>query len=119
MAETTDRPQDVGRRHRGKGRPSPETAARLARWNETLRAELDDVIERLAPKVPPPGLLDDVEGAPAAEPQRPALRDRAALLDIGIKVARELGAEIDPGPAPDAAPAKPARGRSRKVDYGP
>lgn len=108
-----DRPQDVGRSHRRKGAPSPETAALLTEYQEAMRLELRTVLRELEGSPAPAGLLPD----PEARPIRPPLGDRMRLWDLAIKLGRELGSAIDAEPTPaEAAPSRPRR-RAR-VDYG-
>jgi hypothetical protein len=116
MAADVDgtRPQDAGRSHARKGSPSRATLSLLADYQEAMRAELRTVLRDLAPVMPPPGL-----GLVQDEAKRPSLADRTKLWDLAIKLGRELGTEIDPGPLEPAGPAKdrePRRGR--RVDYG-
>jgi hypothetical protein len=99
--------RDPTERHRRKGAPSPATQARLDRWHATLRAELDDVIRELRP--PPPA-----DGMPWAKGVRPDLTTRLRLVDLGVRIAHELGTEVDASSRANGAspPAKP-RPRSR------
>lgn len=107
-----DRPQDVGRAHRRKGSPSPETAALLTEYQEAMRAELRAVLAELTPAMPVAGLLPDLPPIPI----RPSLGDRMRLWDLAIKLGRELGSAIDADPVPaEAAPERPRR-RSR-IDW--
>lgn len=117
MADSTDRPQDVGRRHRRKGEPSGATSTLLARYQGAMRDELGALLDELKPTPPAPGL-----GLVPTEQKRLSIADRSRRWDLAIKIGRELAAEIDP-PAPaegvagdPAAPAKPRR-RGR-IDYG-
>lgn len=84
-----------------------------------MRDELSTLLGDLAGKPSAPGLLDVATDTPAIE--RPALKDRAAMWDLAIKLGRELGTSIDTRP-PNAAAVEaaeaPARRRGR-VDYGP
>jgi hypothetical protein len=104
---------DPARRHARKGSPSPETRTRLDRWHAVLIAELDDVMAELRPPVP-------VDGMPWAEGDRPGLATRARLIDLGVRIAHELGAEIDDTTTRGAfIPDAPARPRPRsRVDFG-
>lgn len=91
------RPQDQGRRHRRKGAPSPATASLLAEWHTVLRAEMRQVVDAMAH-----GPFDD------------PVRDK--LIDRGIKVARELGTEVDAGVTAET----PDAGRpSGSATFGP
>ena len=104
---------DPAREHRRKGKPSPATRTLLERWQAALRAELADVLTELRPTPP-------ADGMPWAEGSRPKLETRTRLVELGIRIARELGTEVDEsdrrnGHAPDT-PARP-RPRSR-VDFG-
>lgn len=109
----TGRPQDQGRSHKAKGRPSAETRSLLARYHAAMRDDLAAILDELEPRTPEPGLLPDVK----AEPTRKPVKERAGLWDLAMRLGRELGAEIDPGPVADAAPAR-ASGRRGRVDYG-
>lgn len=83
-----------------------------------MRSELRDLLAELRGKLPDPGLLPD---AGPAEPVRPNLTERTRLWDLAIKVARELGTEVDAnddGRSPQAPP-PPSGPRRRRVDYGP
>ena len=95
------RPQDVGRRHRAKGAPSRESAELLSRYHRAMRAEMQMV-------------LRDIRPYPRAKNDRPSLADRSKLWDLAIKLARELGAEIDP---PKPAELTPIATR-READFG-
>ncbi len=115
------RPQDQGRTHRRRGRPSAETSSLLADYQAAMRDELRDVLGELRGKPPAAGLLDDPANPPA--PVRPPLTERARLWDLAIKVGRELGTEVDVTPAAgEAGPAQPAgprKWRRGRVDFGP
>lgn len=114
QGEATARPQDVGRRHRRKGAPSPATRTLLGKYQDAMRAELAAVLAELAPAPPDPGL-----GLVEDTPKRPALEVRIRSWDLAIKLGRELGAEVDPGPSPDGPVGQPAkRRRAGRVDYG-
>jgi hypothetical protein len=113
MATETARPQDEGRQHRRKGAPSAATASLLARYHEAMRGDLGAVLDELTPTpIEDAGL--GLDGAPLIK--RPPVKDRAALWDLAIKLGRELGTEIDPGPVAEAATAP--RARRRRVDMG-
>lgn len=117
MAEATDRPQDVGRRHRRKAEPSGATSTLLARYQVAMRSELGALLDELTPAPAAPGL-----GLVPTEAKRLSIADRSRRWDLAIKLGRELAAEIDP-PAPEegdaADPAAPAKPRRRgRVDYG-
>ena len=114
MADT-DRPQDVGRRHRRKGAPSEATRLLLTEYHDAMRRELRAVLGELEPTTDGQIALD---GKPA-EPKRPKLETRARLWDLAIKLGRELGTAIDAGDGPaDDTPATTARPRRRRVDFG-
>lgn len=112
MAESTARPQDVGRVHSRRGIPSAESLALLARYRAALRAELGETLTELRPE---PG----TEGLGLVAKGKPALGDRLRLWDLALKLARELGEGIDltvsdggvlPPTPPDAT-----RGRAPKL----
>lgn len=81
-----------------------------------MRAHLSRVLDQLDGPMPDPGLGLDAE-ARAVDVKRDG-----PLWDLGIKLARELGTEVDPagGAGGSGGPAAPARrrGRPRKVDFG-
>lgn len=108
------RPQDEGRRHRRKGAPSAATRALLGAYQGAMRDELRDTLAELRP-APTTNVLGETTT------MRPALVDRLRLWDLAIKLGRELGTEIDPGPSPSdvarTGPSRPRAGRGR-VDYG-
>lgn len=110
MVSDPGRPQDQGRTHRRRGSPSPATRALLDRYHAALRDQLGALLDELEPKMPAPGLLD---GELAATPQRPTLERAGKLWDLAVKLARELGAEIDP------APPQPSRGSQGSDATGP
>jgi hypothetical protein len=113
--DEAQRAQDVGRRHRRRGAPSPATLSLLADYQAAMRAELRATLVELEGKAEPAGLLT-IEGAAAAR-IRPSLGDRVRLWDLAIKLGRELAGEIDPVPPADDAAVAPRRGRTRRVDY--
>lgn len=115
MADDVGRAQDQGRRHRRAGKPSPETSTLLAEYQAAMRAELRTLLADLGGRVPAPGLLDEPGQSPAAV--RPALKERIPMWDLAIKLGRELGTEVDPGPAPEVEPAPRSRRRGR-IDFG-
>lgn len=112
-APATGRAQDAGRSHHKRGQPSPATTALLAQYHEAMRGELTEVLRELTGRPPdgvPPQLALDGTVPP---PKRPSLKDRAALWDLGVKLARELGSSIDPAPDRDAAGKPATRGPAR------
>lgn len=114
----TGRPQDQGRPHRRRGAPSPETASLLLAYRAAMRAELRAVLDELRGKPKPAGLGLLPEAA--VELERPSIEGRVRLWDLGIKLGRELGAEVDEPPAGGASEgagsARPRR--RRRVDFG-
>lgn len=117
MADDAGRAQDQGRRHRRKGQPTAETATLLAEYQTAMRDELRALLVDLRGSLPNPGLLDE----PGADlsPVRPALKERIPMWDLAIKVARELGTEVDAGkPTGDEPEAVTPRRSRRRVDYG-
>lgn len=112
-AEATGRPQDQGRPHRARGKPSPATSTLLARYHAAMRSELEATLVEIAGAT--------VVGLLETEVKRPPLADRMKLWDLAIKLGRELGTEVDPGPLPgDPAPAAKRSGgiRRGRVDFG-
>ena len=79
-----------------------------------MRDDLSAVLDELAPRIDDAGL--GLDGSPIVK--RPPVKDRAALWDLAVKLGRELGTEIDPGPAPVVGPGPRPRGRRGPVDYG-
>jgi len=79
-----------------------------------MRDDLGAVLDELTPAPVDAGL--GLDGAPLVKP--PPVKERAALWDLAIKLGRELGTEIDPGPASVVGPGPRARGRRGPVDYG-
>jgi hypothetical protein len=77
-----------------------------------MRDELRGILDELAPRPPAAGL-----GLVQEPPQRPPLKERAALWDLAIKLGKELGSAID-APPEAAAPSRPARPRRAAVDFG-
>lgn len=108
-----DRPQDVGRRHRRKAAPGAATSALLARYQEAMRSELAWILDILKP----------AEGLVGTSVREGSIAERTRRWDLAMKIARELGGEIDPGPDPAAAAdplgddTKPPARRG-KIDYG-
>lgn len=106
-----DRPQDVGRRH---ARSAPNTArngtgdALIERWQRVERETLERVTIRLEGVDKGTGL----DGEPLPR-EYPSNAETAALIDLGVKIARDLGSAIDPTPAPVVVPPKPRRGRGK------
>jgi hypothetical protein len=115
VTDAPGREQDQGRRHRRKGAPSPETASLLAEYQAAMRAELRATLVELRGKLPPPGL--DLTGAPPVA-ERPSLNDRGKLWDLAIKLATQLGTEVDPAPARTAEGPRPRPRRAARIDYG-
>lgn len=76
-----------------------------------MRTELQAILASLAAKQA--GLMPDLPEAFAIALDDPK-RDR--LWDRAVKLARELGAEVDLTPPAPEAPG--ARRRSRKIDFG-
>ena len=119
MPEETDRPQDVGRRHRAAANaPTPETARILELYRAAMRAELGDVLEELRPAVPEPGTPPTFG---ELIPLRPALAERLKLWDLAIKLGRELaspglaGLEDPDPPAPSTSSSRPAPARAPRL----
>jgi hypothetical protein len=116
------RPQDQGRRHRRAGKPSAETTTLLVRYQAAMRAELSALLADIAGRMPDHGLLGAAPGEDI-QPVRPALKDRAPMWDLAVKLARELGTEVDPaggvgGDTTPAAAAKPRKWARSRIDFG-
>jgi len=110
-----DRPQDVGRSHARK-RPSASSTANAAlieRWQAVERATLERVTVALEGRDNGKGL----DGS-AMPREYPSNSETAALIDLGVKIARDLGSAIDPHPLEAiAGPPAPTRARRRhKLD---
>lgn len=109
MAEDTARPQDVGRSHRRRGIPSPESLALLERYRQALRDELGETLSELRPGAGTDGLGLVAKG-------KPALTQRLKLWDLALKLARELGADTDLPPRPTYdGPPDATRGRAPRL----
>lgn len=113
MMTDNARPQDVGRDH-GRKRSRGSDDPLLARYQQTMRVELADLLTSLEPVPQDQGL-----GMVTVPPKRPSLAERTKIWDLAIKLGRELGSAIDPTPTTGAAGAG-SRGipRPRKVSYG-
>ncbi len=87
-----------------------------------MRDELSTLLDDLRGRLPDPGLglLDDaIARGDVVERIRPALKERAPMWDLAIKVARELGTEVnDPGPGADSPAPAPRTRRRGRIDYG-
>lgn len=117
MTEDTARPQDAGRSHKRRGRPSAETSTLLAAYQEAMRTELRATLTEIEGVDPPPSL--ELTDEPPGK-VRPKLEVRVRLWDLAIKLGRELGTEVDPAGGADAADGSPpvARRRRRRPDFG-
>jgi hypothetical protein len=114
MTADTDRPQDVGRSHSRKRAGGAKDRALIERYQDTLRTWLGRTLDELDGAPAPAGLLDEPNGA---RPRTlPDVKQATALIDLAAKIARELGAAIDPDPLTDGAPAPPRPRRTRKLD---
>jgi hypothetical protein len=115
MATDGDRPQDAGRKHKPKRAADPAAAALLDRYLASMRAELADLLDSLAPVPQDQGL-----GMVDVPPKRPDRATRSRTWDLAIKLGRELGAAIDPTPLElDAGtPAGPRRISPKRLDLG-
>jgi hypothetical protein len=110
MADT-DRPQDVGRSHSRKRAGGAKDRALIERYQDTMRAELADLLAMLAPVPQDPGL-----GLVTVPPKRPDLATRSKIWDLAIKLGRELGAAIDPDPLTDGQTPVPPRRRKGRLE---
>ena len=85
---TQDRPQDVGRKHRKQRRLNAQDTSILATYQAVMRAELRRLLrdirgefKSLPENAPPESLLP--------------IDERAKRWNLAIKLAKELGADID------------------------
>lgn len=120
---TNDRPQDVGRVHvrsqqsgaytTGRKRRSTvaSAAALIERWRAVERMTLERVTTELEGVDKGTGL----DGT-AMPREYPSVSATAGLIDLGVKIARDLGTDIDPDPLPDPPPALARPRRTRKLD---
>jgi hypothetical protein len=107
---------DPKAKHRRKGAPGPETRSLLERWQAALRAELGDVLAELRPEPGPAQLA--IDGTVMPRP-RVDLTTRMKLVDLGVRIAHELGTELDTGERSGPAD-RPERPRARsRVEFGP
>jgi hypothetical protein len=87
-----------------------------------MRDELSTLLDDLRGRLPDPGLglLDDaIARGDVVERIKPDLKARIPMWDLAIKLGRELGTEVDPGPGADSAAPAPSRTRRRgRIDYG-
>ena len=98
-----DRPQDVDRSHKRRTGGDPRDDAILERYRAALRAELEDLLAELRPASGQMGAFD------GGAIERPSLDRRRALWDLGIKIAKELGAvPLELGWSADTLDATPA-----------
>jgi hypothetical protein len=104
-----ERPQDVGRSHTKRRRGEADPL--LTRWQKVERDTLSRVVDELEGRDTGTGL--DGSQLPREYPSTAAT---AALIDLGVKIARDLGSAIEPAPVPEAAPSRPKVLRSRKLD---
>ena len=112
MPEATDRPADVGRKHRRRT-ADPATASLLTRYQQSMRAHLGALLDELDPKPAEPGL-----GLVPVPPKTLSVSQRAEHWKLAILLGRELGSAIEPiGPTPDSPTRATPRSRAR-VDYG-
>ena len=111
MPTDNARPQDVGRRHDRRGARTDSDAALIERWRAVERMTLERVTVELEGIDKGTGL----DGSQLAR-EYPSTRTTADLIDLGVKIARDLGADIDPTPVlPVTANLSQPR-RSRKLD---
>lgn len=111
-----ERPQDVGRKHAAKGTPATvQDRALIERWQAAERATLERVTIRLEGVDKGMGI-----GEVPIPREYPSNSETAVLIDLGVKIARDLGSAIDPDPAPSeppkSRPTAPRRNRKRKLD---
>lgn len=112
MMADNDRPQDVGRRH-SRRKSEGGADALVERYYATMRSELAELLDSLAPVPADPGL-----GLVDMPPKRLSLAERARVWDLAIKLGRELGSRIDPmPPAVAAAPVRAPVVSARRISY--
>jgi len=110
-----NRPQDVGRSHRRKAAPPPESKL-LSVAYAALRAELADCVAELRPPPPPPGPPEFGTDPPKG---RPSLADRDRLVALIARLLAILGAEVEAPGEDQAAGSAPTRPRkTRRLDLG-
>jgi hypothetical protein len=111
VTDDNSRPQDQGRAHRKVGRPSAATATLLARYQQAMRDGLTAALDELAGHG-----QQDLTGKPIL----PNATRTEQLWALAIKLARELGTEVDVTPpvGTPASGARPRRLTSRRVDFG-
>jgi hypothetical protein len=99
-----DRAQDVGRSHKRRGTPAPETELLLERYRAAMRRELAGLLAELEPaEVLTQASIDGT----ADKPVGLGLVARRERWELAIKLARELAGAIEPewtGPRPSTAP---------------
>lgn len=105
-----DRPQDIGRQHVRRRTPAREAAALIERWRAVER----DTLRRVTVELEGVDKGTGLDGSPMGR-EYPSTSATAGLVDLGIKLARDLGSDIDPDPQP-ATTSAPARRRPRKLD---
>jgi hypothetical protein len=92
-----DRPQDVGRAHKRRGAPAPETERLLERYRAAMRRELTQLLDELEPaEVLTQASIDGTADRPVGL----GLVARRERWELGIRLARELAGAIEPDPGP-------------------
>jgi hypothetical protein len=107
-----DRPQDVGRAHKRRGAPAPETEELLERYRSAMRRELAGLLDELEPAEV---LTQQSIDGTADKPVGLGLVARRERWELAIKLARELAGAIEPpmtGPAPSSTRSSPSSRRS-------
>ena len=109
------RAQDQGRRHRRRGTPTGATSTLLTRYQSVMRIELTGLLDELE-ATEPAGL-----GLAGEVPKITGTAERAKRWELAIRLARELGTEVDVRPVEDVAAGAPIRMRPqsrRRADFG-
>lgn len=115
-----DRPQDVGRAHKRRGTPAPETEQLLERYRSAMRRELAGLLAELEPAAaePEPELVQQSVDGTADRPVPRVLVAGLGLVarrerwELAIKLARELAGAIEPGFTGTPAPTSTRRSTS-------
>ena len=98
------RPQDVDRpRRTRKGASSPETRSLLHGYQRAMRTELRILLRDLKPAMRP-------------RKPRPSLAERKAMWALAVRLANQLGSEVDHTPERNVVSVAP-RGAPRPIEF--